>query len=344
MKRGREELDDKVRTRRFYNACKDGDVKHVLDFIRTGVDVNAGDEESRTVLHYASLYGRGDVAKVLIQNGADVNAVSKFKLNALHRAAERGRDDIAKVLIQNGADVNAVTKFKLTPLHYAALKGHVDVAKMLIQNGADVNAVDEDKSTALHCAAWDGHVDVAKVLIQNGADVNAVDEDNVTALHRAACDGHVDVAKVLIQNGADVNVVYKYRRKSGTPLHDAAKNRHVVCTLQLLCFGAPIDKKALEDDKTDLLGPINNRMKLLRAGKRPGTSLMSNEERRFMWNLAFSFTIQHRAAAYKTYYTIRSFITFHGIFMAGGYDLDEESVWKRIIEVSSEEESSDANW
>ena len=59
-----------------------------------------------------------------------------------------------------------------------------------------------------------------------------------------------------------------------------------------------------------------------------------------MWNLAFSLTIQHRAAAFKVYYTVRSFITFHGIFMAGGYDLGEESIWKRTIEKSSEEEAS----
>ena len=47
-----------------------------------------------------------------------------------------------------------------------------------------------------------------------------------------------------------------------------------------------------------------------------------------MWNLAFSLTIQHRAAAFKAYYTIRSFITFHGIFMADGYNLGYESVWE----------------
>ena len=129
---------------------------------------------------------------------------------------------------------------------------------------------------------------------------------------------------MLIQNGADVNAVDKDK---WTPLSFAADNAHVVLTLQLLCFGAVIDKRALEDDETDLLGPINDRMNLLRAGKRPETSLMSNEERRFMWNLAFSLTIQHRAAAFKAYYTIRSFITFHGMFMANGYDLGEESVW-----------------
>mgnify|MGYP000517299244 CR=1 FL=1 len=146
-----------------------------------------------------------------------------------------------------------------------------------------------------------------------------------TPLHNAAQCGHVDVAKVLIQNGADVNAANK---DNWTSLHHAARNGHVVLTLQLLCFGSVIDKKALEHDNTGFLGQINNRMNLLRAGIRPGTSLMSNEEMDLMWNLAFSFTIQHRAAAFKAYYTIRSFITFHGIFMGPGYDLGDESIWR----------------
>jgi hypothetical protein len=57
---------------------------------------------------------------------------------------------------------------------------------------------------------------------------------------------------------------------------------------------------------------------------------MSNEERRFMWNLAFFFTIKHGGAiAFKVYYTIRSFITFHGIFMVHGYNIGNGSVWRR---------------
>ena len=56
------------------------------------------------------------------------------------------------------------------------------------------------------------------------------------------------------------------------------------------------------------------------------TTLMSDEEKRFMWNLAFFFTIKHRVAAFKAYYSIRSLITFHGIFMGPGYDLGEESI------------------
>ena len=141
---------------------------------------------------------------------------------------------------------------------------------MLIQNGVDVNAaIDRDNNTLLHYAAavHGHHVDVAYdvVLIQNGVDVNAVDKDNETSLHRAvAVNRHVDVAKALIQNGGvDVNAVNKDNE-------NAAANGHVlVFVLQLLCFGAVIDENALEDDETGLLVPINDRMNLLRAGKRP---------------------------------------------------------------------------
>ena len=61
-----------------------------------------------------------------------------------------------------------------------------------------------------------------------------------------------------------------------------------------------------------------------------GTTLTSNEERRFMWTLAFSFTIEHGGAtAFIAYYTTRSFTNFNGIFMRLGYDLGDASVWKR---------------
>ena len=233
---------------------------------------------------------------------------------------------VFKDYIEKGIDVNAVSGgfFKSTALHRAAQCRAVDVAKVLIQNGADVNAVNENKETPLEIAAANGQVDVAKFLIQSGVDVNA-SKSKLNALQRAAKFGSFEFAKVLIQNGADVNAVDVFNM---TPLHNAAWKGRVVLTLQLLCLGASIDEKALEEDKTRLLGQIKDRMNLLRAGKRPETSLMSNQERRFMWELAFSLTIQHRAAAFKAYYTIRSFITFHGIFMADGYGLGDESVWK----------------
>ena len=165
--------------------------------------------------------------------------------------------------------------------------------------------------TALQWAAERGHFNVVKVLLRNEVDVNH------------ACD----------RNEVDVNHACE-TEDNRTALHFSVEAGHVTCALQLLCFGAAIDSQAFELDKTQLLRPINDRLKSLRAGERIGTSLMSVEERRFMWNLAFSFTIKHRAAAFKAYYAIRSFITFHGIFMGPGYELGEESIWAKKILLS----------
>ena len=74
-----------------------------------------------------------------------------------------------------------------------------------------------------------------------------------TALHIAACYCRTDVLYLLLENGADVNVIDKY---SVTALGLADCKRITRGTLQLLCFGAEINKDALKDDITELLQPI----------------------------------------------------------------------------------------
>ena len=98
--------------------------------------------------------------------------------------------------------------------------------------------------------------------------------------------------------------------------------------LKLLCLGAEIDEKALEVDDTRLLRPIHDHLQTLRDGKHITTNLLSNEEKRFMWNLAFVLARKHPVIARKTYYLARSFITYNGIFMGPGYDRGV-SVWRK---------------
>eukprot|EP00938_MAST-03A_sp_MAST-3A-sp1_P000617 g617.t1 len=317
------------------------DVAKVL--IENGADVNAVDKNKFTALHYTAEEGHVHVAKVLLQNGADVNAFDEDKWTALHLTVSRGHVDVAKVLIQNGADVNAVNELDgKTALHnvidevYIGDDVRMQIAMLLIQNGADVNIVDKKKRSALRIALFKRHTEVAKVLIQNGADAN-----EFGILHSAAKKGYADVVKLLLQNGADVNSVLKEYRdgkisKSTTALDLAVRHvgkyAQVPCALLLICFGAEIDERTIEfDRKAKILRPIVKRLKLLRSGKSIGASMLSNEERRFMWNLALSFTIKHRAVAFRMYYKICSYITFHGIFMGLGYGLGKGSVWRRMV-------------
>ena len=149
-----------------------------------------------------------------------------------------------------------------------------------------------------------------KVLIQNGVDVNAVDDEKSTALHDAICACRSHVAKIV---------------------------------LQLLCFGADIDKKTIDAADAEPKFPPRLRDVLIsvRDCNSTKTTYMSNEERGFMWNLGFVLAVKHPAIAFRTYHMIRSFITFRGIFMGPGYDLGEDSVWRIELEYST---SEDVDW
>ena len=125
--------------------------------------------------------------------------------------------------------------------------------------------------------------------------------------------------KVLLQKGADVNAVQKDK---WTAIKYAARFGTIECTLRLLCCGAKMDY-------FKLLELINDRGNLLRDESTMGATLMSNEERHFMWHVAWFLDQKCPEATFKAYCAIRSFITFHGIFMGLGYHLGDDSVWRR---------------
>ena len=49
-----------------------------------------------------------------------------------------------------------------------------------------------------------------------------------------------------------------------------------------------------------------------------------------MWNLGFVLAVKHPAIAFRTYHRIRSFVTFHGIFMGPGYR-PREAPWMAVV-------------
>jgi hypothetical protein len=192
----------------------------------------------------------------------------------------------------------------------------------------------EELNDAIYDVVEDGNVSGLRDLLEtyDGVTERDIGVDGSKALHYAAEFGYVVLVKLLIQNGANMNAVDNV----GHSVLYCACSVSVPLTLELLCFGAKIDKRALRYDWTGLLVPIEERLEKLRNGERRITNLCSNEENKFKWNLAFCLTLKYKVAAFKAYYSIRSFITYHGIFMASGYDLGKESIWRKLsyIEVS----------
>ena len=88
----------------FIAAAYEGDLQEVQTLFELGsVDINAGDFDKRTPLHFAASQGNVDVVRFLCVSGADVNAVDRWNRHPLDEAQDHGHVECVGVLKKYGA-------------------------------------------------------------------------------------------------------------------------------------------------------------------------------------------------------------------------------------------------
>jgi hypothetical protein len=108
-------------------------------------NVNDVDANGLTALHYAAWYGHDDCVKFCIEMGANVNARVNVRNNdgwtPLHVASLKGRVNVVRMLLDAGALVDATNKHGVTPLDRAVRYECVNVMQLLVDRGAKVSNV-----------------------------------------------------------------------------------------------------------------------------------------------------------------------------------------------------------
>ena len=160
-------------------------------------------------LQLASLHGRLDTVRYLLDHGADPNCQDDDHRTPLSLAAN-GKDDveIVRVLLDNDADANFHDKDGRTLIHRACAYDFctVSLVRLLLEHGADPNARDNKRRTPLHLAslprsryssALSLRLEIAPVLLAHGANVDAEDDEGRTPLQVALESGQAEMAQLL---------------------------------------------------------------------------------------------------------------------------------------------------
>jgi len=104
-----------------HTAVVTGNLDALKQHIQAGTNINERDPfGGSSPLISASVFGKPDAAKILIDSGADLNFQNNDGSTALHTAAFFCHPDIVKMLLDKGADKTIKNKYGATPYESVA--------------------------------------------------------------------------------------------------------------------------------------------------------------------------------------------------------------------------------
>jgi ankyrin repeat protein len=112
-------------------------------------------------------HGRVEIVQVFLQHhdgiDADARDANLNNVTPLHWASIYGRVEVARALLGHGVDANAQDVESSTPLHLASCfamndVNYPDIVRLLLQYGSDIHARDdEDQTPFMRARAKENH-------------------------------------------------------------------------------------------------------------------------------------------------------------------------------------------
>ena len=165
------------------DAAQQGELDLVRSLLRGGADVNAGQGDGTTALHWAAMNGDVEMVQLLLYAGANRESTTRLgSYTPLHLASKGGHFATVGALLESGSNPSALTGLGVTPLHFAAASGSVKAINALVTAGAELDAQETTNGqTPLVFASAAGRLEAVEALIAAGADLtvatNVVDFD-----------------------------------------------------------------------------------------------------------------------------------------------------------------------
>lgn len=228
------------------------------ELIEAGYDVRQPDKENVTLLHWAAINNRLELAKYYLSKGAVIDQLGgDLNSTPLHWAIRQGHLAMVIQLMRYGADPTLTDGEGYRGLHLAVLFQHMPVAAYLMAKGQEVDVQDLNGQTSLMLAAQKIiGPEPTNFLLKSNASVNAVDKvDRNSPLHCAVLAGNVDAAHILLSAGASVDLE---NANGHTPL-DLAHQVHSPLLIHMLSH---IKQERLKSNSTCLKVLNRNRVAL----------------------------------------------------------------------------------
>ena len=218
---------EKERIKNYYSRSE----KILNSFIDSGIDLKKDDEDLKKIIE--ALVNQEKITllgSVLDKSEFDINS----KLNEYHTSLDiaslNGKVNSVRTLLEKNANISNKALFADNTFE------NPEILKMFIDQGADVNSVkepefrtDKNQETLLiktiQTVSEDSVVSLVKLLLEEGADPNIINPTPSiktkfsslnSVIHKEMDDSiKLELIEMLVENGADVNLCLESERRRG---------------------------------------------------------------------------------------------------------------------------------
>ena len=233
-------------------ALENSNEAAVNKLIKANADINIQDLEGRTMLHcmIPAMKTCGSFGAVM--KASDLSIRDCRQRTCLHLAAMSGDVELCAQLLDAGCDLHAVDRLQRTALHYAVAQSarksdaSSDLEALLLKRGCDVNAADIFGRAPVHYAFLPAFFVEPEEKEKKKDDAAMLKE--ILELTEKAEDRFsekydpIETVYCLFSIGKGIESD-PLDKKGCSPLHYAARVSALTCSLQLLSFGADINRK-----------------------------------------------------------------------------------------------------
>eukprot|EP01029_Cantina_marsupialis_P000297 TRINITY_DN10249_c0_g1_i1.p1 TRINITY_DN10249_c0_g1~~TRINITY_DN10249_c0_g1_i1.p1 ORF type:complete len:647 (+),score=104.50 TRINITY_DN10249_c0_g1_i1:1658-3598(+) len=246
-----------------------------IDFlVASGADINAQDNEGRTVLFDAVLKGSQNMTMIdhLISLGADIDHRDYNERTVVDDLAEavlittNHKKPSSKRFLDINENENYIPMLKKmllfkprineprsdgrTIIYDVLIENNLDLIKVLVNAGADLNVIDRNNVTPLAYLVDKGlqitnqrekenFLERLVFVLKYRIDVNTIDEDGRTVIHKAVLANNIEVVEKLLTKKLDLNIKDKQGR---TALHHTQWKGNYKIARLLISAGADLNE------------------------------------------------------------------------------------------------------
>ncbi len=236
------QIHNDIKNTALFSAIRDGYIDSVKALLN---DNNIHQSvDGKTPLLFASLYGKEEIAGLLLDSKANVNVLDNEHISPLMYAVVQGKTNLVKKMLECKVDITVRRPNGVTVIGCAAAQSDVEMVKALVSAGVDLSSY-TDKSLFI-IAAQSDQKEIFDLLvnlyreknISPNAYINKVDGDGYSALTSAIEKNNAALTKTILDMKADFNA----NGGLGTPAMFAASK----------CGDDPTILKLLIERKADL--------------------------------------------------------------------------------------------